>query len=133
MVKLKPPPFHTSPFASPAHTTLNTMANLLPPPDTDESLGGIAQVTFRVRCETLGHGESVFLAQAENPSGSRVSVCSGEHGVSLKIVGDIDGLTGCYLHGIINLLDKSGCISLVGLLLMGRYGSPFMRSGPLIC
>jgi hypothetical protein len=23
--------------------------------------GGIAKVTFRVRCETLGHGEAIFL------------------------------------------------------------------------
>lgn len=41
--------------------------------------GGIAQVTFRVRCENLGHGEAIFLSQADNPSGSRVSkVCSFE-------------------------------------------------------
>ena len=28
--------------------------------------GGVSQVTFRVRCESIGHGESVFLAPADN-------------------------------------------------------------------
>ncbi len=30
---------------------------------TSTSSGGIARVTFRVRCETLGHGECVYLHQ----------------------------------------------------------------------
>eukprot|EP00584_Thalassiosira_punctigera_P006186 CAMPEP_0172526174 /NCGR_PEP_ID=MMETSP1067-20121228/1140_1 /TAXON_ID=265564 ORGANISM="Thalassiosira punctigera, Strain Tpunct2005C2" /NCGR_SAMPLE_ID=MMETSP1067 /ASSEMBLY_ACC=CAM_ASM_000444 /LENGTH=1201 /DNA_ID=CAMNT_0013309623 /DNA_START=51 /DNA_END=3656 /DNA_ORIENTATION=- len=42
------------------------------PADPSACGGGIAQVTFRVRCETLGHGESVFLSQADNPAGTRV-------------------------------------------------------------
>lgn len=29
---------------------------------------GLAQVTFRVRCEKIGHGESVFLSQADDPA-----------------------------------------------------------------
>lgn len=34
---------------------------------------GLAQVTFRVRCEKIGHGESVFLSQADNTAtGTRV-------------------------------------------------------------
>lgn len=41
--------------------------------EQSEGSAGLAQVTFRVRCETLGHGESVFLAQADNLYGSRVS------------------------------------------------------------
>lgn len=32
-----------------------------------------AQVTFRVRCEKVGHGESVFLSPVGNNTGSRVS------------------------------------------------------------
>lgn len=59
-----------------AWQSVDTMANQVPPHGNnhqDEGSGGIAQVTFRVRCETLGHGESVFLSQAENPTGSRVS------------------------------------------------------------
>lgn len=34
---------------------------------------GLAQVTFRVRCENIGHGESVFLLQADKRAkGSRI-------------------------------------------------------------
>mmetsp|Transcript_32765 Transcript_32765/g.70769 ORF Transcript_32765/g.70769 Transcript_32765/m.70769 type:complete len:1196 (-) Transcript_32765:143-3730(-) len=48
------------------------MANL--PPQSKGGLqetggNGLAQVTFRVRCEKIGHGESVFLCQADNPVG----------------------------------------------------------------
>jgi len=35
---------------------------------------GAAFVTFRVRCESLGHGEDVYLVPLENPSGIRVSL-----------------------------------------------------------
>ncbi len=35
------------------------------------SNGGIARVTFRVRCETLGHGECVFL----HPDSNTAQVC----------------------------------------------------------
>jgi hypothetical protein len=37
-----------------------------------EETGGIARVTFRVRAETLGFGESVYLTR-EDDSGARVS------------------------------------------------------------
>lgn len=41
----------------------------LPPKAAAEAEGtAFAQVTFRVRCEKIGHGESVFLAQADNPA-----------------------------------------------------------------
>jgi hypothetical protein len=29
---------------------------------------GIARVTFRVRCDSLGHGESVYLAREDDSS-----------------------------------------------------------------
>jgi hypothetical protein len=34
---------------------------------------GSAAVTFRVRCETLGHGESVYLVSSGDPTHLRVS------------------------------------------------------------
>lgn len=36
--------------------------------------GGIAKVTFRVRCEKLGYGEAVFLYPSDETI--RVSECS---------------------------------------------------------
>jgi len=34
---------------------------------------GLAQVSFRVRCEKIGYGESVFLSQADNTAaGNRI-------------------------------------------------------------
>ena len=33
---------------------------------------GIARVTFRVRCDSLGYGESVYLVKGDD---SRVSLC----------------------------------------------------------
>mmetsp|Transcript_27088 Transcript_27088/g.55473 ORF Transcript_27088/g.55473 Transcript_27088/m.55473 type:complete len:1252 (-) Transcript_27088:142-3897(-) len=52
-------------------------SNQIPPAqqvvdEQNEGSAGLAQVTFRVRCETLGHGESVFLVQADNLHGSRI-------------------------------------------------------------
>ena len=40
----------------------------------DDTGKGIAKVTFRCRCETLGHGEAIFLYPKEgNQKGGRVS------------------------------------------------------------
>lgn len=39
----------------------------------EENSRGIARVTFRVRCETLGHGEMVYLSRVGDASGFRVS------------------------------------------------------------
>jgi hypothetical protein len=33
----------------------------------------VAQVEFRVRCETLGHGEDVFLIRSDDPNLTSVS------------------------------------------------------------
>ena len=33
----------------------------------------VAQVEFRVRCETLGHGEEVFLIRSDDPNLTSVS------------------------------------------------------------
>ena len=42
---------------------------------TNASEGGcIAQLNFRVRCETLGHGESVYLVSSDDPDLTRVRV-----------------------------------------------------------
>lgn len=35
--------------------------------DADVEAGSVAHVTFRVRCETLGHGEEVFLIALDDP------------------------------------------------------------------
>lgn len=39
--------------------------------------GAIAHVNFRVRCETLGHGEEVFLVQAGDDKRQKVSATHG--------------------------------------------------------
>jgi hypothetical protein len=40
----------------------------------EQAAGGcIAHVDFRVRCETLGHGEDVFLVKSDDPNLSNVS------------------------------------------------------------
>ena len=42
---------------------------------TNAAEGGfIAQLNFRVRCETLGHGEGVFLVRSDDPDLTRVRV-----------------------------------------------------------
>ena len=42
--------------------------------NSDENANvGTALVSFRVRGESLGHGESVYLVPEDNPSGLRVS------------------------------------------------------------
>ena len=51
------------------HKRRQSMSNQQP----EESSRGIARVTFRVRCETLGHGEMVYLARVGDASGFRVS------------------------------------------------------------
>lgn len=38
--------------------------------------GSIAHLNFRVRCETLGHGEGVFLIRSDDPHLNRVSFTS---------------------------------------------------------
>ena len=38
--------------------------------------GSAAHVSFRVRCETLGHGEEVFLAREDDVNLSNVSSLS---------------------------------------------------------
>jgi len=35
--------------------------------------GALAHLNFRVRCETLGHGEGVFLIRSDDPHLARVS------------------------------------------------------------
>jgi len=41
--------------------------------DADFEVGAVAHVTFRVRCETLGHGEEVFLvAEGADVGGPKV-------------------------------------------------------------
>lgn len=42
--------------------------------------GAIAHLNFRVRCETLGHGEGVFLIRSTDPHLTRVSyeLCGGK-------------------------------------------------------
>jgi hypothetical protein len=35
--------------------------------DADFEAGSVAHVTFRVRCETLGHGDEVFLVAEGEP------------------------------------------------------------------
>ena len=48
-----------------------SMANHLSPPqpqkeeDTEEG-AGLAQVTFRVQCGKIGHGETLFLSPVDN-------------------------------------------------------------------
>ena len=41
---------------------------------TNAAEGGcIAHLNFHVRCETLGHGEGVFLVRSDDPHLARVS------------------------------------------------------------
>jgi hypothetical protein len=35
--------------------------------------GALAHLNFRVRCETLGHGEGIFLVRSDDPHLTRVS------------------------------------------------------------
>eukprot|EP00978_Attheya_sp_CCMP212_P047422 scaffold421360_cov57-Attheya_sp.AAC.3 len=45
---------------------------MVSPVDMDSSgEGSIARVSFRVRCETLGHGEEVFLVRSDDANLSR--------------------------------------------------------------
>jgi hypothetical protein len=39
----------------------------------DFEVGAVAHVTFRVRCEKLGHGEEVFMVMDGDPTMQKVS------------------------------------------------------------
>lgn len=41
--------------------------------EADFDAGSVAHVTFRVRCEGLGHGEEVFLVAEGDHAGQKVS------------------------------------------------------------
>lgn len=49
-----------------------TANNPKPPAGGDPSVGAIASVNFRVRCEKLGHGEDVFLVQEDDTKMQKV-------------------------------------------------------------
>ena len=42
--------------------------NLLEINNTENHDGGSALLIFRVRCEKIGHGESIFLVRADDPT-----------------------------------------------------------------
>ena len=48
--------------------------------------GAMAHVNFRVRCETLGHGEDVYLLQEGDVKRQKVRTC----GVSLEDDDDVE-------------------------------------------
>jgi hypothetical protein len=52
--------------------------------------GAMAHVNFRVRCETLGHGEDVYLLQEGDVKRQKVRTC----GVSLEDGDDVETVGG---------------------------------------
>ena len=52
--------------------TMSATSRVLMPTSGGVQVGAIAHVHFRVRCEALGHGEEVFLAQEGDTNRQRV-------------------------------------------------------------